>query len=225
MWKGQDETIRRNEMTPNTIKRTLALLVLLFGIVDSFSEWCNADNDRHLEQAIEAALVDIPPERSSEVQAGSSRPFPILFDGYKVTGLNLLRRQGPLRTYCGNGSQVVNFDLAASEDPILCSFYWRVGGNGSLDLAAYGVRVKTQLKFVQGIPTEDSAAPRKILDEQEEPLTTSLRVARVTFHIGNSTVDRTKATAGFLRHLALASIQDTWEDVFVPKLVHALKEQ
>uniref|UniRef100_L7LYB6 Metastriate one of each protein family n=1 Tax=Rhipicephalus pulchellus TaxID=72859 RepID=L7LYB6_RHIPC len=213
-------------MTPNTIKRTLALLGLLFGVVDSFSEWCDAENDRRLEQAVQTALVNIPPEWSSEVLAANSRPFyPMLFDGYKVTGLNLLRRLGPLRTYCGNGSQVVNFDLAALEDPILCSFYWRVGGNGSLDLAAYGVRVRTQLKFVQGIPSEDSSAPRKILDEQEEPVTTSLRVARVTFHIGNSTVDRTKATAGFLKNLALASIQDTWEDVFVPKLVHALKEQ
>nr|XP_037274799.1 uncharacterized protein LOC119167433 [Rhipicephalus microplus]XP_037274800.1 uncharacterized protein LOC119167433 [Rhipicephalus microplus] len=210
-------------MTPNTIKRTLGLLALLLGFADSFSEWCDADNDRRLEQAIETALVGIPPEVSSKEQNVNSGPFyPILFNEYKVSGLNLLRRQGPLQTYCGNGSQVVNFELATLEDPILCFFNWRSGGNGSIDLAAYGVRVKTQLKFVQGIPTEDSPAPRKILDEHEGPVTTSLRVARVTLHIGDSSRNRT-TTAGFLRHLALASIQATWEDVFVPKLVHALK--
>uniref|UniRef100_A0A224YGX2 Uncharacterized protein n=1 Tax=Rhipicephalus zambeziensis TaxID=60191 RepID=A0A224YGX2_9ACAR len=108
-------------MMANTVKRTLPLLVLLFGIVDSFSEWCDADSNRRLEQAIEAVLVDIPPEVTSEEYGRVSPPFPLIFQGYKVTGLNLLRREGPLRTHCGNGSQVVNFDVAASEDPILCS--------------------------------------------------------------------------------------------------------
>lgn len=211
-------------MIPNNAVQTLAILFLLLGIADSFSEWCNADNDRRLEHAIEAALGDIPRERTSEALAGISQQSPLGFEGYKVTGLNQLRRRGPLQTYCGNGSQVVNFDLA-SEEPILCSFHWTAGGNGSLDLAANGVRVKTQLKFEQGIPIDGSGAARRILNEQEEPVTTSLRVARVTLHIDDPSGNRTKATVGFLRHLALASIQDAWEDAFVPKLVHALKEE
>lgn len=210
-------------MTPTTAIRTLALLFLLVGIVGSFSEWCGADNDRRLEQLIETALVDIPREHTSEIQAETSQQSPLGFEEYKVTGLNQLRRRGPLQNYCGNGSQVVNFDLA-SEEPILCSFHWTAGGNGSLHLAAYGVRVKTHLKFVQGIAPEGSVTARRILDEQEEPVTTSLRAARITLHIDDPSGDRTKTLAGFLRHLALASIKDSWEDVFVPRLVHALKE-
>ncbi|XP_065281883.1 uncharacterized protein [Dermacentor albipictus] len=210
-------------MTPNNAIRALALLVMFVGIVSSFSEWCGADNDSRLEQLIETALLDIPREHTSEIQAGTSHQSPLGFEGYKVTGLNQLRRRGPLQTYCGNGSQVIHFDLA-SEEPILCSFHWTAGGNGSLDLAAHGVRVKTHLKFVQGIATEGSVTAGKIIDEQEEPVTTSLRAARVTLHIDDTSGDRTKALAGFLRHLALASIKDSWEGVFVPRLVRALKE-
>ncbi|XP_075554928.1 uncharacterized protein LOC142587650 [Dermacentor variabilis] len=210
-------------MTPNNAIRALALLVMFVGIVSSFSEWCRADNNGRLEQLIETALLDIPREHTSEIQAGSSHQSPLGFEGYKVTGLNQLRRRGPLETYCANGSEVISFDLA-SEEPILCSFHWTAGGNGSLDLAAYGVRVNTLLKFVQGTATEGSVTARKILDEQGEPVTTSLRAARITLHIDDPSGERTNALAGFLRHLPLASIKDSWEEVFVPRLVHALKE-
>ncbi|KAK8780010.1 hypothetical protein V5799_018648 [Amblyomma americanum] len=141
----------------------------------------------------------------------------------KVTGLNHLRRHGPLRSYCGNGTQVVNFDLL-SDEPIVSSYQWATGGNGSLDLAAHATRVKTQLKFVRGPPRENNGVPTRVLDESDDPVTTSLRVGRVTLHIVDPNRDKTKATAGFLRHLALAAMEDSWEQLFVPRIVQALKE-
>uniref|UniRef100_A0A023FD18 Putative secreted protein n=1 Tax=Amblyomma cajennense TaxID=34607 RepID=A0A023FD18_AMBCJ len=199
---------------------TFALLVISCGIVHCFTEWCDSEHDQRLEQITQAALAAVPAAHSSAVEEGTPHRNSLGFETYRVTGLNHLRRHGPLRSYCGNGTQVVNFDLL-SDEPIVCSFQWTAGGNGSLDLAAHATRVKTQLKFVRGPPGENDGAATRVLDEHEDPVTISLRVGRVTLHIADPDGDKTKATAGFLRHLALAAIEDSWEQLFVPRIAQA----
>uniref|UniRef100_A0A023G369 Putative secreted protein n=1 Tax=Amblyomma triste TaxID=251400 RepID=A0A023G369_AMBTT len=208
-------------------KATLAAVTLLAissGFVHSFTEWCDSEHDRRLEQAIEAALSAVPPGHSSVVEEGTPQYNSLGFETYRVTGLNHLRRRGPLRSYCGNGTQIVNFDLQSNE-PIVCSFHWTAGGNGSLDLAAHATKVKTQLKFVHGPPNENGIVSTRMLDEHDDSVTISVRVGRVTLHIEDPEGAKTRPTAGFLRHLALAAVQDSWEQLFVPRFVQALKEE
>ncbi|XP_077521690.1 uncharacterized protein LOC144132860 [Amblyomma americanum] len=202
---------------------TFAVLAISCGFVHCLREWCESEHDQRLEQIIQAALSEVPAGHSSAVEDETPNHNSLGFETYRVTGLNHLRRHGPLRSYCGNGTQVVNFDLL-SDEPIVSSYQWATGGNGSLDLAAHATRVKTQLKFVRGPPRENNGVPTRVLDESDDPVTTSLRVGRVTLHIVDPNRDKTKATAGFLRHLALAAMEDSWEQLFVPRIVQALKE-
>ncbi|XP_077552018.1 uncharacterized protein LOC144166376 [Haemaphysalis longicornis] len=191
-----------------------------------FSGWCDESHDRYLEQVVESTMNEIPPEYSSELEGGPEPHSTLGFDGYKINGLHLLRRSGPIRSHCANGTQVASFDLS-TEEPVLCSFHWTTGGNGSLDLAAQGVKTTTQLKFTAApddASDHNAATPRRILDERDEPVTTTLRTGRVTLHIDDPSGQNTRATAGFLRHLALAAIHDSWEALFVHKLFRALKE-
>uniref|UniRef100_A0A131YJ20 Secreted protein n=1 Tax=Rhipicephalus appendiculatus TaxID=34631 RepID=A0A131YJ20_RHIAP len=204
-------------------RATILCCVLPFTITYAFSDWCNATYNERLERAIAGALNGIQEVHVSEMEVEGPGPGPLGFDGYRVIGLGRLQRHGDLRTLCENETQAVSFDLLAQE-PVVCSFLKTGGGNNTLELAAHDVKVTTYLRFIAGPPDDnDVAADRRVLDQYEEPLVTTLRTGRVTVNIDDTSGDAVNATLGLLRHLALAAIQDSWEELFVSKFVRILK--
>lgn len=201
---------------------TILCLVLSCPIIYTSSDWCNTAYNNRLERAIESALHGVQGEHISEMEAEGPGPYPLSFDGYSVIGLGALRRRGDLRTVCENETQVVSFDLL-SEGPVLCLFRRTDGQNDTLQIAAHDVNFTTHLRFITG-PTDDNGeTERRILDQVDEPVATTLRTGRVTVKIEGTSGDAVNATTSVLRHLALASIQDSWEDQFVSKFVRVLK--
>ncbi|XP_077523364.1 uncharacterized protein LOC144134291 [Amblyomma americanum] len=199
-------------------------LALSSAATDCSPEWCTPPYGERLEEVIERSVQGVPEVHTSKM--GDEEPGLLSFvhpDGYRVTGLNRLRRHGQLRACCYNETQAVSFDLA-SEEPVVCSFFWIGSGNGTLELAAHDVKMTTHLRFIAD-PTNDSAVEsRRILDEYEEPVGTALRTGSMTVNIsGISDGAATGAEARFMRFLALAAIQDSWEELFVPKFVEAVK--
>lgn len=202
---------------------TLLCFVLSFTTAYALSEWCNATHDERLERAIAGALRGIQEAHVSEAEVEGPGPGPLGFDGYKIIGLGRLQRHGDLRTVCENETQAVSFDLLA-EEPVLCLFLRAGGGNNTLELAAHDVKVTTHLRFIAG-PSDDSnvEADRRVLDQYDNPLVTTLRTGRVIMNVEDTSGATVNATVGLLRYLALAAIQDSWEELFVLKFVRLLK--
>ncbi|XP_050037376.2 uncharacterized protein [Dermacentor andersoni] len=205
-------------MTPVTI----VCLVLSCPMVYAYTEWCNNAYNNRLERAIDSALHEVQEAHVSEMEAEGPGPYPLGFDGYTVIGLGALRRHGDFRTVCENNTQVVSFDLL-SEGPVLCLFRRTGGQNDTLAIAAHDVNVTTHLRFVTASTDENAETDSRILDQIDEPVVTTLRTGRVTVNTDGTSGDALNVTTGLLRHLALLSIQDSWEEQFVSKFVRVLR--
>lgn len=202
---------------------TILLFMLSFTTTYAFSDWCNATYNERLERAIAGVLNGIQEVHVSEMEVEGPGPGSLGFDGYRVVGLGGLRRHGDLRTLCENETQVVSFDLVA-EEPVICSFLKMGSEDSPLKLAAHNLRVTTHLRFIAGPPDDNGLeADRRALDQYDEPLVTTLHTGRVSVNVDDASGSAGNATVGLLRHLALAAIQDSWEEVFVSQFVKILK--
>ncbi|KAL3222906.1 hypothetical protein MRX96_028276 [Rhipicephalus microplus] len=202
---------------------TILLFMLSFTTTYAFSDWFNATYDERLERAIAGALNGIQEVHVSEMEVEGPGPGPLGFDGYRVVGLGGLRRHGDLRTLCENETQVVSFDLVA-EEPVVCSFLKTGSEDSLLEIAAHNLSVTTHLRFIAGPPDDNGVeADRRVLDQYDGPLVTTLRTGRVSVNVDDAFGSAGNATVGLLRHLALAAIQDSWEELFVSQFVKVLK--
>lgn len=199
---------------------TILYLMVSWTLAYASPEWCNSTYDEELERVIADAMRGVQEVYVSEMEPDGPGPSPLGFEGYRILGLGRMQRHGSLRTLCENDTQAVSFDLIA-EEPVVCRF---LRSGDTLEISAPDVKLTTHLRFV-AVPRNDSSAEtdRRIL-EYDEPVVTSMSTGLVTVNTGDTSDAPTgNTTVGLLRHLALASIQDSWEDQFVSKLARLLK--
>ncbi|XP_077524071.1 uncharacterized protein LOC144135203 [Amblyomma americanum] len=113
------------------------------------SDFCDSYYTSQLQNALDSALR-LPAEFSSDFTTANRQNYKKPF---VVTGLNWLRRSGPLRSYCELHRRVLKFKLESTM-PVVTTLKWNIGLDGPVNITYHGMSVALEMPVYREITSD-----------------------------------------------------------------------